>query len=150
MLPRIAAAVLLVSSLGCGGRRPASPGAPRHRGDWGPPCFYEDRWTCPQGGEMTRGRVGLPFRREVQARCEGGTWSALFTLATGVLPPGLAMTPDGTISGVPTAAGDWSFRVHLSDIFCAGERVRYYSDGQLVDADFDMDFRIVTEGSGPQ
>ena len=44
----------------------------------------------------------------------GGFPPYTFTL-TGSLPPGLTMTPDGSISGFPTAAGSYSFSVSVED-----------------------------------
>src|SRR5215471_11266427 len=46
------------------------------------------------------------------ARCPGG--DARFT-AEGLLPPGLAITALGQITGVPRRNGTYSFRVRVSD-----------------------------------
>jgi hypothetical protein len=38
-----------------------------------------------------------------------------YRLLNGTLPPGLVLTKDGVLSGVPTHAGSWSFWIELSD-----------------------------------
>jgi hypothetical protein len=38
-----------------------------------------------------------------------------FKVLNGALPPGISMSKDGVLSGVPVAAGTWSFWVELSD-----------------------------------
>jgi len=40
------------------------------------------------------------------------TWTAV---TTGTLPPGLSLSPAGVISGTPTAGGNFSFTVQVSD-----------------------------------
>jgi hypothetical protein len=41
--------------------------------------------------------------------------SLTWTLVSGQLPPGLTLTPDGTISGSPTAVGTYDFTVQVMD-----------------------------------
>jgi hypothetical protein len=59
------------------------------------------------------GTVGTPYSLPLGAQGGGtGTWS----LASGQLPPGLALNPStGLISGTPTARGAYEFRVRVSD-----------------------------------
>lgn len=45
----------------------------------------------------------------------GGTGPYVFEVSDGVLPPGLAMSTAGVITGTPTAAGDFSFAVQVTD-----------------------------------
>jgi hypothetical protein len=54
-------------------------------------------------------RVGISFYRSLNAN--GGT----FSLSSGVLPPGLILSPQGLISGTPTTAGVYTFTVRLDD-----------------------------------
>jgi hypothetical protein len=54
-------------------------------------------------------RVGISFYRSLNAN--GGT----FSLSSGVLPPGLILSPRGLISGTPTTAGVYTFTVRLDD-----------------------------------
>lgn len=46
---------------------------------------------------------------------QGGTAPYTWTLAEGTLPAGIVLTDDGRISGVMTAAGDFSFTVRVTD-----------------------------------
>mgnify|MGYP000622147679 CR=1 FL=1 len=66
------------------------------------------------------------------------TWS----LAAGVLPPGLNLSSNGTLSGTPTTAGGYSFRIRVTDI-----------QGSTAIKDFTMDVinpvRIQTPSSLP-
>ncbi|GGB00132.1 beta strand repeat-containing protein [Puia dinghuensis] len=45
----------------------------------------------------------------------GGTAPYSFSLSAGSLPPGITLSPDGHISGTPTAAGTYSFTVTAQD-----------------------------------
>ncbi len=45
----------------------------------------------------------------------GGTAPISFSVKSGMLPPGLSLSPTGVISGMPTNTGNWSFRVGVSD-----------------------------------
>ncbi len=45
----------------------------------------------------------------------GGVPQFIWTIVTGALPPGLSLSPDGVISGTPTAAGLFSFTVQATD-----------------------------------
>jgi hypothetical protein len=59
---------------------------------------------------------GLPYAA-VHLIASGGrppyTWSIT---GRGTLPPGIALAPDGTVSGTPTTTGAYSFTVHVADI----------------------------------
>ncbi len=53
----------------------------------------------------------------------GGTPPYAFTLLAGSLPAGLALSPEGTISGTPSAAGTFVFAIQATDAsHCAGSR----------------------------
>lgn len=41
----------------------------------------------------------------------GDTWSVV----TGTLPPGISLSADGRLSGVPLLAGDFAFTVRIQD-----------------------------------
>lgn len=45
----------------------------------------------------------------------GGTPPYQWTVGAGALPGGLTMSSDGTVSGTPTAAGSFTFTVHVAD-----------------------------------
>jgi subtilisin family serine protease len=61
---------------------------------------------------MPKASVNSPFSANLAANGGSGprTWSL-----SGALPPGLSMSPNGTISGIPTAGGRYSFSVVVTD-----------------------------------
>src|SRR5438128_344058 len=68
-------------------------------------CFLTD--TLPPGC------VGQAYSTLFQA--QGGTYSYTFAVVAGSLPAGLALADDGTLSGIPGAAGTASFDVEVTD-----------------------------------
>jgi hypothetical protein len=58
----------------------------------------------------------------------GGAGSYTFALVSGSLPPGLALSPAGTLSGVPATAGRFRFAVRVTDSSDCS-RVRPYEIG---------------------
>jgi large repetitive protein len=72
--------------------------------------FTDDSYNMPAGA------VGQPYSKTFGGA--GGCGPALpyqYTIIGGNLPPGLSLSFGGTISGTPTAAGNFSFWVNLSD-----------------------------------
>ncbi|MGE6760704.1 Ig domain-containing protein [Corallococcus interemptor] len=64
------------------------------------------------------GRVGSDYSYTVRASGTG-TWS----VKDGALPPGILLdTKDGTLSGKPTAQGDFTFRLGVGDLLFSDER----------------------------
>lgn len=59
------------------------------------------------------GYVGSAY--SVTLVASGGAGPATFSLAAGALPSGLALSPFGSISGVPAAIGDYAFTVGTDD-----------------------------------
>ena len=57
--------------------------------------------------------VGHSYAANLTA--SGGTPPYTWTLASGPLPAGLTLSPSGTISGTPTAAGDFTFYPQVTD-----------------------------------
>ncbi len=57
--------------------------------------------------------VGLAYDAELVAT--GGQGSHTWQVAAGVLPPGLALSSAGRISGTPQAAGEFAFSVRVAD-----------------------------------
>ncbi|MBA3433570.1 MAG: putative Ig domain-containing protein [Actinobacteria bacterium] len=92
--------------------------------------------TCPNArGENTNtcppGTVGMPYSiRFVESEGSGcGPGRQTFHLDSGVLPPGLTLAPDGTLSGTSTLAGSFQFYVELREpaddpANCAGKRTQ--------------------------
>ena len=79
----------------------------------------------------TAWEVGLPFSAKITP--SGGSGTYTFTLASGTLPTGVALGPDGTVSGTPRAAGVFRATVRLAD-----------NEGRTVDyaANFGMAARL--------
>ena len=62
--------------------------------------------------DLPQGAVGTPYSATLAAT--GGTAPYTWT-AAGALPPGLALSPAGVISGTPTTAGKFDFTVQAAD-----------------------------------
>jgi hypothetical protein len=62
---------------------------------------------------LPAGATGLPYSRTLKAT--GATGALHWKLASGALPPGLALSPQGVLSGTPTAVGSWTFKVAVTD-----------------------------------
>lgn len=62
---------------------------------------------------LSEGQVGQVYEARLQT--EGGTPPVSFSLASGQLPPGLSLSGDGIIRGIPAAAGLFSFEVRATD-----------------------------------
>lgn len=50
-----------------------------------------------------------------QLQGHGGITPLTWRISDGTLPDGIALTPDGTLAGVPTASGEFHFTVVLTD-----------------------------------
>ncbi len=69
---------------------------------------------------LPAGTVGTAYSQTFTAT--GGTGPYVFN-GSGTIPPGLTPTQSGTLSGVPTAAGTYNFKVSVQDANgCPGER----------------------------
>lgn len=66
--------------------------------------------TSPQ---LPAGTLGIAYSQMLAAT--GGAPPYTWSLAAGTLPAGLALTPDGTISGTPSTAGTYQFTVQVTD-----------------------------------
>jgi len=62
---------------------------------------------------MPTATAGAPYGLQLVAA--GGTGLYAWSLASGTLPPGLALSGAGLLSGTPTSQGFWSFQVQVSD-----------------------------------
>jgi hypothetical protein len=62
---------------------------------------------------LPNGSVGISYDATISA--SGGTTPYAFTVASGTLPPGLLLAADGSLTGVPTTAGSFSFTVRVTD-----------------------------------
>lgn len=59
------------------------------------------------------GTVGASYSQQLSAT--GGTQPYTWSVTTGTLPDGLALSPSGLLSGIPTAAGSSTFTVRVAD-----------------------------------
>jgi hypothetical protein len=99
--------------------------------------FTDDSYFMPVG------KVGQPYSKTFGGA--GGCGPALpyqYSLLSGKLPPGLSLSSSGTIGGTPTAAGNFSFWVNLSD-------QNPPSASWCVPADAQREFTITIEGGAP-
>jgi hypothetical protein len=64
-------------------------------------------------GAPTHWEVGVPFAAKLAA--SGGTDAYSWTITVGVLPTGLALAADGTMVGIPRAAGLFRVTIHVAD-----------------------------------
>ncbi len=75
--------------------------------------------TITSSSPLPTGIVGSPYAFTFQAT--GGVGPAAgypysWSLAAGTLPPGLSLNSSGLLSGTPTTAGSYSFRIRVADI----------------------------------
>jgi hypothetical protein len=61
------------------------------------------------------GAVGTTYSQAISA--SGGTGPYNYAVASGALPPGIALASDGTLGGMPTEAGSYAFAVSATDSF---------------------------------
>jgi len=67
------------------------------------------------------GLLGTAYNQTITAT--GGTAPYTFAITSGSLPPGLTLASDGTLSGTPTATGNYSFTITATDAnSCTGSR----------------------------
>jgi hypothetical protein len=64
-------------------------------------------------GSLPNATLGVAYTQTLVAT--GGLKPYTYTLTAGALPPGLSLSPTGTISGTPTAVGASSFTVTVTD-----------------------------------
>jgi large repetitive protein len=82
-------------------------------------AFTDDTRTLPSA------TLGSPYHGEVRAR-NGCSPYTFRTMPDAVLPPGLALTADGRITGAPGTQGHWQFWLAVDDS-CGGESQRPFS-----------------------
>jgi hypothetical protein len=69
---------------------------------------------------LANGAVGDAYAETLTASGGDGTYQ--WTVASGALPPGLALSVDGTISGAPTTVGSYDFLVQATSAGLTGTR----------------------------
>ena len=65
-------------------------------------------------GILSGGTVGVPYSAALTGFGGYGAGTYAFSLASGVLPPGITLSAGGTLSGTPTAAGTSTFTVQVT------------------------------------
>lgn len=64
--------------------------------------------------QLPRSELGEPVTHQISAR--GGTPPiGSFEVVNGTLPPGMNLTDDGVLSGTPTAVGNYTFTIRVTD-----------------------------------
>ncbi|HVU27972.1 MAG TPA: Ig domain-containing protein [Verrucomicrobiae bacterium] len=72
--------------------------------------------VTPAAGNLPNGTVNAAYT-PVVFTASGGSYTPPFIWsAPAGLPPGLILTPDGTLSGTPTQAGTFDFTIQLTDV----------------------------------
>lgn len=76
----------------------------------------QDVWVAPQVGTMTlpTGVVGASYAAGLEST--GGDGSFLWRVIEGVLPPGLTLSANGTVSGTPASAGTYPLVVEVETV----------------------------------
>ena len=90
---------------------------PKHNSAWLKPTTLKPFGTMPQLkvaliASLKQGRVGEAFDDHVKAK--GGCAPYTFKVS-GALPDGLAMTPDGKLTGTPTKEGKYALTFTITD-----------------------------------
>jgi len=73
-------------------------------------------------GTLAAGQVGVPYSQQITVA--GGTAPYTWTISQGSLPPGMNLTSSGVLSGVPSAPGQYSFVITVTDSNQAASSVR--------------------------
>jgi FG-GAP repeat/Putative Ig domain len=71
---------------------------------------------------LSGGISGVPYQQSVTV--SGGAGPYQFWLSGGALPPGMSLSPSGSLSGAPTATGEYNFTISAIDLssLCSGSR----------------------------
>ena len=76
---------------------------------------------CITTTELPPAELSTPYAATFEA--VGGTAPYTWSMTSGSLPPGLALSSDGTITGTPTATGTFTFSIEVVDSLGASARV---------------------------
>jgi len=79
--------------------------------------FVYSPYVCPtlnvSPSTLNAAFAGLPFNQSITQT--GALGNSNFAVSAGTLPPGLSLTPNGTLSGTPSATGNYSFSITVTD-----------------------------------
>jgi hypothetical protein len=91
---------------------------------------------CPQA------EVGKAYSYKIQGRDGTGCVPYVWFKSVGTLPPGVSLGSDGTLSGTPQAAGEWTFWVEMHDIPHEQGGISWCADSKSTEEQF----RVVVAG----
>ena len=112
-----------------------NPGAPAEHQTIGPPPQTWGARPIPYAEDLKEGTIGVAYSETISV--SGGHAPFLFAL-TGTLPTGCALnTATGVISGIPTAAGSFTFTIGVTD-----------ADGLTGSQTFTIAISAATSGGG--
>lgn len=88
----------------------------------GPGLHNLNGWYSTRADADVNGEVGHPLTvGGPTANCvPGRNWSEDNRVASGALPPGLALGSGGDVSGIPTERGHWIVEMQLYNVQCGG------------------------------
>ncbi len=120
-----------------------------------PAAYTEDDETStkpPAPFVCPGGLVGTPYAVQLVGR--GGCEPYFsFAVVAGAPPPGLSLSSSGLISGVPTQAGGWRFRVRAQDLSAAEKGPDWCTSSSDVEGEFTIAVApgviVTTESVGP-
>jgi len=69
--------------------------------------------TITTASPLPNGAVGVAYSQTLAA--SGGTTPFTWSISAGALPSGMTLSPGGTLTGMPTEAGSFSFTASVSD-----------------------------------
>jgi hypothetical protein len=91
----------------------------------------------PNNNKLSSGALNFPYLFRLAPLVEGGVVPYTFSIVSGSLPPGLNLSEDGEITGTPTQAGSFSFKVQVEDavgnIVSASFRIDVAQSGLRID-----------------
>lgn len=67
------------------------------------------------GGTLANGMMTAPYAPYQFSAAGNGAGTPTFAVTGGLLPPGMTLDPDGTLSGTPTTQGNYSFEMTATD-----------------------------------
>jgi uncharacterized protein (TIGR03437 family) len=102
---------------------------------------------------LTSGVVGVNYSQSIVA--SGGVPPYTFSLAAGVLPPGLQLVPSkGDLTGIPTTSGTYNFSIRVLDALQTGVTQAYAVTILVPGTPFQpsfskLDFTAIQNGAAP-
>ena len=87
--------------------------------------FVPSPFTNVTSGTLPYGNVGTPYNAQIVDTSTGGTIT--WTLPVDqYLPPGITLSPNGTLNGTPTATGQFGFNLLATDV-AGNTQTRFFS-----------------------